>query len=188
MKGRIDRRDDQAKFIAMEVKRPELVHRATGPPVRLKVPASRLTETLVAEIKRILEAHPGESAGAAPRGGRAPHHRPAPRPGLLRRRRQRAPRRAAGPAGRRRRLLTGRAAYGTYCSQISSTEPPVNVSRSGNRDSVSVPSALDRGQVRLQFVEGGFLEFGKLVSGLASSTWTPSLTVAERFWALSFTM
>jgi DNA polymerase-3 subunit alpha len=60
VKGRIDRRDDQAKFIAMEVKRPELVM-GEGPPVRLKIPASRLTETLVAEIKRILEAHPGDS-------------------------------------------------------------------------------------------------------------------------------
>jgi DNA polymerase-3 subunit alpha len=61
MKGRIDRRDDQAKFIAMEVKRPELVI-GEGPPVRLRVPASRLSETLVSEVKRILEAHPGDSA------------------------------------------------------------------------------------------------------------------------------
>jgi DNA polymerase-3 subunit alpha len=61
VKGRIDRRDDQAKFIAMEVKRPELII-GEGPPLRLRIPASRLTETLVAEIKRILEAHPGDSA------------------------------------------------------------------------------------------------------------------------------
>jgi DNA polymerase-3 subunit alpha len=61
VKGRIDRRDDQAKFIAMEIRRPELVL-GVGPPVRLRIPASRLTETLVAEIKRILEAHPGDSA------------------------------------------------------------------------------------------------------------------------------
>jgi DNA polymerase-3 subunit alpha len=61
VKGRIDRRDDQAKFIAMEVKRPELII-GEGPPLRLRIPASRLTETLVAEIKRVLEAHPGESA------------------------------------------------------------------------------------------------------------------------------
>jgi len=61
VKGRIDRRDDQAKFIAMEIKRPELII-GEGPPVRLKVPASRLTETLVSDVKRILEAHPGESS------------------------------------------------------------------------------------------------------------------------------
>src|SRR5947208_80616 len=61
VKGRIDRRDDQAKFIAMEVRRPELII-GEGPPLRLKVPASRLTETLVNEIKRILEGHPGDSS------------------------------------------------------------------------------------------------------------------------------
>jgi DNA polymerase-3 subunit alpha len=61
VKGRIDRRDDQAKFIAMEIRRPELVI-GEGPPVRLRIPASRLTETRVGEIKRILEAHPGDSA------------------------------------------------------------------------------------------------------------------------------
>jgi DNA polymerase-3 subunit alpha len=61
VKGRIDRRDDQAKFIAMEVKRPELVI-GEGPPVRLRVPAARLSESLVSEVKRILEAHPGDSA------------------------------------------------------------------------------------------------------------------------------
>jgi len=44
----------------MEVKRPELVI-GEGPPVRLRIPASRLSEALVAEVKRILEAHPGDS-------------------------------------------------------------------------------------------------------------------------------
>jgi DNA polymerase-3 subunit alpha len=61
VKGRIDRRDDQAKFIAMEIKRPELII-GEGPPLRLRIPASRLTESLVSEIKRILEAHPGDSS------------------------------------------------------------------------------------------------------------------------------
>jgi DNA polymerase-3 subunit alpha len=60
VKGRIDRRDDQPKIIAVEVRRPELTE-GEGPPVRLRIPASRLSETLVAEIKRLLEAHPGES-------------------------------------------------------------------------------------------------------------------------------
>jgi DNA polymerase-3 subunit alpha len=60
VKGRIDRRDDQAKFIVMEIKRPELII-GEGPPLRLRIPASRLTETLVGEIKGILEAHPGDS-------------------------------------------------------------------------------------------------------------------------------
>ena len=60
IKGRLDRRDDQPKLIAMEVRRPELVE-GDGPPLRLRVTASRFTETLAAEIKRILEAHPGDS-------------------------------------------------------------------------------------------------------------------------------
>jgi DNA polymerase-3 subunit alpha len=61
IKGRIDRRDDQAKLVAVEVRRPELVVDGDGPPLRLRVPVSRLTEAFLAEIKRVLEAHPGES-------------------------------------------------------------------------------------------------------------------------------
>ncbi len=61
VKGRLDRRDDQAKLVAVEVRRPELVLDGDGAPVRLRVPASRLTEAFLAEIKRVLEAHPGES-------------------------------------------------------------------------------------------------------------------------------
>ncbi|HLF39951.1 MAG TPA: DNA polymerase III subunit alpha, partial [Acidimicrobiia bacterium] len=60
VKGRVDRRDDQAKLIVMEVRRPELVE-GEGPPLRLRVPASRFTSTLADGLKRILEAHPGES-------------------------------------------------------------------------------------------------------------------------------
>jgi DNA polymerase-3 subunit alpha len=61
VKGRLDRRDEQAKLVAVEIRRPELVLDDDGPPVRLRVPASRLTESFLAEIKRVLEAHPGES-------------------------------------------------------------------------------------------------------------------------------
>ncbi|MGH9004257.1 MAG: hypothetical protein ACRDYV_14120, partial [Acidimicrobiia bacterium] len=61
VKGRIDRRDDQAKLVAVEVRRPELVVDGDGPPLRLRVPVSRLTEAFLAEIKALLEAHPGES-------------------------------------------------------------------------------------------------------------------------------
>jgi DNA polymerase III subunit alpha len=43
------------------VRRPELMVDGGGPPVRLRVPASRLTESLVGEVKRVLLEHPGDS-------------------------------------------------------------------------------------------------------------------------------
>jgi DNA polymerase III subunit alpha len=62
VKGRVDRRDDQPKLVALEITRPELVIGGDGgPPVRLRVSASRLTGAFVGEIKRLLETHPGES-------------------------------------------------------------------------------------------------------------------------------
>jgi DNA polymerase III subunit alpha len=62
VKSRVDRRDDQAKLVALEITRPELVSCGDGgPPVRLRVSASRLTGTFVGQIKRLLETHPGES-------------------------------------------------------------------------------------------------------------------------------
>jgi DNA polymerase III subunit alpha len=60
VKARLDLREDVPKLIAMEVRRPELVD-GGGPPVRLRVPASRLTESLVGEVKRVLLEHPGDS-------------------------------------------------------------------------------------------------------------------------------
>jgi DNA polymerase-3 subunit alpha len=60
VKARLDLREDVPKLIAMEVRRPELVD-GGGPPVRLRVPAGHLTESLVAEVKRVLLEHPGDS-------------------------------------------------------------------------------------------------------------------------------
>jgi DNA polymerase-3 subunit alpha len=60
IKGRVDRREDVPKIIATEVRRPELVEGA-GPPVRLRVPAYRLTASLMGELRRVLAEHPGES-------------------------------------------------------------------------------------------------------------------------------
>ena len=43
VKGRVDRRDDIPKFIAMEVRVPEIVATATAPVLRLRIQASRFT-------------------------------------------------------------------------------------------------------------------------------------------------
>ena len=60
MKGRVDGRDDTPKLMAMEITRPE-VHIDGGPPVRLRVKAGALTDERVAQLKRVLAAHPGDS-------------------------------------------------------------------------------------------------------------------------------
>ncbi|MGH9001218.1 MAG: DNA polymerase III subunit alpha, partial [Acidimicrobiia bacterium] len=62
VRGRVDRRDDQPKLVAVEVRPVEVTGDDEGPPLRLTVPASRLTTVLVDEIKRILGAHRGPSA------------------------------------------------------------------------------------------------------------------------------
>jgi len=60
VKGRVDRRDDQPKFIAMDV---EVFDGITdgAPPLRLRVPPSRLDPTTVDELKSILTRFRGES-------------------------------------------------------------------------------------------------------------------------------
>jgi DNA polymerase-3 subunit alpha len=59
VKGRVDRRDDQPKLIAMEIDRFEPVQDA--PPLRIKVAAGLLTDALVDKIKSLLVRFPGES-------------------------------------------------------------------------------------------------------------------------------
>jgi DNA polymerase-3 subunit alpha len=61
VKGRLDLRDDQPKLVCLEVRRPELVLDG-GPPVRLSLPASTLTDSTVNRLKRLLLDHPGDSA------------------------------------------------------------------------------------------------------------------------------
>jgi DNA polymerase-3 subunit alpha len=60
VKGRIDAREDTPKVIAMEITRPE-IHLDSGPPVRLRVKASALTDDKVARLREILAANPGDS-------------------------------------------------------------------------------------------------------------------------------
>ena len=60
VKGRVDKRDDQPKFIAMDV---EVFEGITdgAPPLRLKVTPNRLDERTVADLKSLLVRFPGES-------------------------------------------------------------------------------------------------------------------------------
>jgi DNA polymerase-3 subunit alpha len=60
VKGRLDRREDTPKLMALELTRPE-IHLDSGPPIRLRVKASALTEERVVRLKSILGAHPGDS-------------------------------------------------------------------------------------------------------------------------------
>jgi DNA polymerase-3 subunit alpha len=60
VRGRIDRREDTPKVMAMEITRPE-VHADKGPPVRLRVKSTALTDERVNRLREILAANPGES-------------------------------------------------------------------------------------------------------------------------------
>ena len=60
VKGRIDGREDTPKLMALEIARPE-IHLDSGPPVRIRVRASALTDERVARLKEILAAHAGDS-------------------------------------------------------------------------------------------------------------------------------
>jgi len=60
VKGRVDTRDDMPKLMAMEITRPEL-HVDAGPPVRLRVRATALTDDKVARLKSVLSENSGDS-------------------------------------------------------------------------------------------------------------------------------
>jgi DNA polymerase-3 subunit alpha len=60
VKGRVDKREDTAKFVAMDV---EVFEGITdgAPPLRLSVAPARLSQDTVDELKTVLERFPGES-------------------------------------------------------------------------------------------------------------------------------
>jgi DNA polymerase-3 subunit alpha len=59
VKGRLDLRDDQPKFICMEIKRPELS--AGAEPLHIYLPLHVLSEARVDRLKRLLGEYPGVS-------------------------------------------------------------------------------------------------------------------------------
>ncbi|MEV4010285.1 DNA polymerase III subunit alpha [Nonomuraea angiospora] len=60
VKGRIDKREDVAKIIAMEVTAPDLSQEAGGP-LLVSLPLTRCTPPVVGRLKEILTTHPGTS-------------------------------------------------------------------------------------------------------------------------------
>jgi DNA polymerase-3 subunit alpha len=60
IKGRLDLKEEPAKIICLEVKRPELSD-GDAPPVRIKLPPSAVTGSVVARLKALLEEHPGDT-------------------------------------------------------------------------------------------------------------------------------
>ena len=58
VKGRIDLREEPAKIVCMELKRPDLSPEATRP-LRLKLDPAVLTATGLARLKEVLRGHPG---------------------------------------------------------------------------------------------------------------------------------
>ncbi len=60
IRARVDGRDDQPKLIAMEIEPFEPMS-GEAFPLRVKVAAAALSEGLIADLKRLLGAHPGDS-------------------------------------------------------------------------------------------------------------------------------
>jgi DNA polymerase-3 subunit alpha len=60
VKGRLDKREEPAKLVVMEVKLVEL-HGDEGPPLKLRLPLEKLTDDLVYDLKEKLVEHPGDS-------------------------------------------------------------------------------------------------------------------------------
>jgi DNA polymerase-3 subunit alpha len=60
VKGRLDTREDEPSLICQEVKVPELVLDG-GPPLRVAIAPSVLSEDLVCRFKQLLVEHPGDS-------------------------------------------------------------------------------------------------------------------------------
>ncbi|MGI9033907.1 MAG: DNA polymerase III subunit alpha [Acidimicrobiales bacterium] len=60
VKGRLDGREEPAKLVCLEVKRPE-VSCDPHPPVRIKISPNAVTESMLDRLKVVLRDHPGES-------------------------------------------------------------------------------------------------------------------------------
>jgi len=58
VKAKVDKREDQAKLVALELERFEVLDNATAP-VRIRLSPNALTPTLLGELKQVLSDHPG---------------------------------------------------------------------------------------------------------------------------------
>jgi DNA polymerase-3 subunit alpha len=61
VRGRIDRRDEQARLMAMDLKVPDLTIAApsAAKPIVLQLPPARCTPPIMKDLKRVLASHPG---------------------------------------------------------------------------------------------------------------------------------
>jgi DNA polymerase-3 subunit alpha len=60
VKGRLDKREESAKLVVMEVK-PVALNPDFGPPLHLELPLATLTDTTVDSLKALLRDHQGDS-------------------------------------------------------------------------------------------------------------------------------
>ncbi|TDC36428.1 DNA polymerase III subunit alpha [Micromonospora sp. 15K316] len=61
VKGRVDRRDDTPRIMAMDMSMPDVSTTATNKPVTLTIPVTRCTPPLVERLKETLVLHPGDA-------------------------------------------------------------------------------------------------------------------------------
>ncbi|MCW5249326.1 MULTISPECIES: DNA polymerase III subunit alpha [unclassified Streptomyces] len=61
VKGRLDKREDVPRLVAMELTVPDLSHAGTNAPVVLTIPATRVTPPMVSRLGEILTHHKGDS-------------------------------------------------------------------------------------------------------------------------------
>jgi DNA polymerase-3 subunit alpha len=61
VKGRVDRRDDVPRLMAMDLSMPELTADPDAKPVVLALPAARVVPPLVERLKEVLSSHPGSA-------------------------------------------------------------------------------------------------------------------------------
>ena len=60
VKGRLDLKEEPAKIMCLEVKRPDLSD-GDDPPVRIKLSPQSLTDSTVGRLKAVLQEHPGDT-------------------------------------------------------------------------------------------------------------------------------
>jgi DNA polymerase-3 subunit alpha len=61
VKGRVDRRDDTPRIMAMDMSMPDVSQAGTTKPITLTMPITRCTPPLVDQLKEILVSHPGDA-------------------------------------------------------------------------------------------------------------------------------
>ena len=61
VKGRVDRRDDTPRIMAMDMSMPDVTFTSSTKPVTLTMPVTRCTPPLVDQLKEVLATHPGDA-------------------------------------------------------------------------------------------------------------------------------